>query len=396
MKKIISAILALTLLAPALFGCEKNTEPAPWQTAEFESFNYNNVENAWYTNIEYAEENTVFFWDTPSAAIFPLFFFGGGYITSLNVFDGDKKHIFLRDNSRAKESLVGDFAIVDSVAYYTANQTLDDGIEDGTYLERINFYSYDRSEKKSEKIYSVDTYCVNSWMVCDDKLAYTTFEETPYIEDEDYTYELYVRDLTKEKTIDICDKAKSYSFVGGELRYITYEEKTFYLWKYDFDAKKSVQIGTFDGAMGMDDHLYEEELGYNFTQDKIIITGESRDYTRFYIYDIETGALTDHNLPEEVDSLVAGEAYAYAVCVNLDDMYGDYTDSPDNGIYKIDLTDGTYEKTSYEADGGTCIYVSSDDDEVYIEQYRDAGLSAAKTVYRYDAKNDKSVKLFAK
>ena len=37
MKKILAALLALALLAPALFGCEKNTEPAHWQTAEFET-----------------------------------------------------------------------------------------------------------------------------------------------------------------------------------------------------------------------------------------------------------------------------------------------------------------------------------------------------------------------
>ena len=209
---------------------------------------------------------------------------------------------------------------------------------------------------------------------------------------------LSVRDLTNEKTIDVCEKVKSYSFTEDKLRYITYkyEEKIFYLWEYDFDKEESVQIGSFDGAMNIDDHLYEEALSYNFTSDKVIITRESRDYKRFYIYDIELGTLTDYNMPVEIDSLVAAENYAYAVCVKLDEETGYYAESEENGIYKIDLSDGSFKKTSYSlAVGETEIYVANDN-EMYIEYVDYASQGADITVYRYDAKEDEVKKLFSK
>ena len=396
--RIIAALLALLMLTPALFACGKNNkEPAHWQTAEFEGFNYNNVENAWYTQIEYAKDDTVFFWDYSADVFVSFFIFGGSDAgaTTLNVFDGKRPAVFLRDNLRAKERILGDFAIVDSAAYYTTYQEMSDEADDSQYLERINFYRLDRVTNKKEKIHSVDAYGLYTWMVLGDKLAYTTYEEIAYNEDDDNTFILSVRDLTKEKTIDICEKVKSYSFAGGALRYLTYEEKTFYLWEYDFDNEKSLQIGSFDGAMGTDDHLYEAALYYNFTSDKVIITGEERDYTRFYIYDIESNTLNDYNLPVDVDSCVAAEKCAYAVCVELDEKTGEYTDSEDNGLYVIDLSTGEYEKTSYKADGGTCIYVSTDG-EAYIEQFDDNGDSSNRTVYRYDAKKDEATELFKK
>ena len=73
MKKNICLLFLLMILC-GLFACGKNKEPAPWQTAEFESFNYNNVENALYRKIQYAKDDTVFFQDY-SAAVFITYFF---------------------------------------------------------------------------------------------------------------------------------------------------------------------------------------------------------------------------------------------------------------------------------------------------------------------------------
>ena len=50
----------------------------------------------------------------------------GASATTLNVFDGKRSAVFLRDNLRAEERILGDFAIVDSAAYYTTYQEMTD------------------------------------------------------------------------------------------------------------------------------------------------------------------------------------------------------------------------------------------------------------------------------
>ncbi len=394
-KRIIATLLALLMLAPALFACGKNKEPDLWQTVKIEKQNYNNVHNSLFSRIEAAAQDTVFYYDWyPTAILLP-----GTMATKLCAFDGES-HVIKKDTYSSSDILVGDFAIEGNDLYYTANG-VDPEDTDPLTNERTYLYRYDRIERKSEEVFSVNSYTLDCWMVCGDLCAYSKYGEECYIEDiEGYAYGdddphgLFLYDMEKERTTDICEDIWSFSFVDGALRYVTLKDGTFSLWEYDTKAEKSLLLGSFDGKMAYDDELYEESLHFNFTKDKLIFSGESRDYAKYYVYTIENGLLKSFVLPAEIDTLIAAEDYAYALCYDTDRNSWEAVFDEASGIYRISLADNTYEKINFDISEFTYLFVANDND-LYIAQDQTDGLLVEKcNFYRFNAESGEVKLLF--
>ena len=401
-KKIIAPIIAVILMTALLSSCQEG-DSIGWQSYNNSAPNYNNIENDEFSSVVSAKDNTVFYsWD-------------GFYNPHLSVFDAKKKHHILQGLQLAPEELSYDFFVLGTKAYFcTESVNVKDEIEGMVSIdttkqsetEVCNFYEYDLTNKLYKKLFTIEGPLIRSWSVSEGAFAFKKFKPNQYDEDgyllDEYAYSLTLYDISKEEEVTVCDSVIGSCFVSNKLRYVTHSDSVFTLFEYDKETNESAELGSFNpnkhGAIFYDDAY----LTLNFTEEKLILSDINGEYDAMMVLDIASGTVSKYTLPASISSLIAGEKYAYAVVESYEYYYED--DGNDNGgfsdpyaesrgIYKIDLSDGTYEKLDFSVNYYTDIFVISDD-EVIIEQGNTQAIIAAVTVYKYDADENKITKLF--
>jgi len=211
---------------------------------------------------------------------------------------------------------------------------------EGLDFSHAVLYCYDLNTNTYETVLEVPY--MFRWVVVEPYLIYSTFY--------DERDKLVVCDLkTGEETV-VCEDIAEFGIVENELRYIT-GNGPYELYCCSISGGTVEKLGEFD-------RVYDEGYDFfNFTPDAVVMYNYSTTYDeQLVVYYPVTDHIAVYGMPLEIQCMVACREYAFV-------LLGDSSDMGD-GIYRVKLSDGTYEKVAY-ADNGNGIYAASDS-EVYL------------------------------
>ena len=223
--------------------------------------------------------------------------------------------------------------------------------------------------------------CLYDWMVTGEYIAYEISS--------DYgDYDLYVYSMDRQESSLVCKNIWSFGIVNGALRYlyVTDTDELDYC-EYDLNTQESTLLFSIPPVKHKF-HTY-----YNFTEDYLIGFSLYEESAEFTVYSAD-GSDNVYTLPRAIKQFVAGDQFAYAVCYNTKESDYSMIKHEDNDIYRINLSDGTYEALDYSVNRGTSIYTVSDD-LIYILQIKQRFIGQSYTyVYRYEHSTDTTTALF--
>jgi len=364
MKKTI-AVLLIILNVLMIFGCGKSE--VSLEGVYFDKPNYNNVNNS-YSYIS-ADGETVFYDDS-------------GFVESkIRVYKDKKSQKILDDGMFSNEYMWGDFFVIEDFAYFA------------TYHEQAQkdiIYRYDLATKTYEKLFI--TKEIGSWLGTKDYIAFYYFtDDFKYDPNGFEINDLYIYDVKTKAVTLVCKDVVDYGIVNNKIRYLTSDKEGLYnILEYDHTAKGSHKLG--------ETTYISEYYSANYSSDFVTLCDvcESDSITVWS----KDGKTAEYTLPSTIEQLIVGEKYAFAVCYeypNMDGLFDGLVSKPpknkEAGIYKVDLSNGEYEKI-HDADEDTEIYVFSDD-IIYIFQNKLNLIGQYKgTLYKFDVTTNESTKLF--
>lgn len=355
MIKRISAFFILMASTLCLFACGKE-EPLP---TVFPDGNFN---NSYYGSRFWAHGDTLFYLKD------------GFYNMGIYRSDSGEKVRLLRESdlrqATATDCWLGGIYVCGSNLYFELASN------DGCIL-----YRYDLVSGTYAPLIALPR--TDGWLVVGDWCIY----REGLITGEKEQSALYIHDLHTDTRTLICPDVVEFGIVNGQLRYLTHTV-VYGLYQYDVATGNSLLLGTFSCGPGSDyDHI-------NFTPDAVILHCCSREQQRnLTVYTVSTQSTAAYTLPLPIHQLTAYDRYAYAVLYNTTWESSQAIPDPENGLYRIDLTDGSYEKILSDGDDQTRLHVVSDD-RVYIIQDSSGILSLnARQVYILDIPSGKKEKL---
>lgn len=356
MTKRVFAFVLVCVIALCLFACGKE-QPLP---TAFPDGNFNN--SYWSGDRFWAYENTLFYLQDG--------FYNMGIYRSDN---GEKVRLLQENDLRQATSTdcwLGGIYPCGSYLYFEL------GSSDGYVL-----YRYDLISGTYAPL--IELPRTDGWLIVGDFCVY----REGLITGEKEQSALYIHNLRTDTRTLVCPDVVEFGIVNGQLRYLTYTV-AYALYQYDGASGNSLLLGTFSCDLGSDyDH-------FNFTSDTVILHNYSWAHQRnLTVYTISSQRTAAYTLPLPIHQLTAYDRYAYAVLFDTTWDSSQAIPGKENGLYRIDLTDGSYEKILSDADDLTEIHVVSDD-QVYIIQGSDGFLSLLKRhVYILDIPTGKKEKL---
>lgn len=357
MKRAISLLLT-AMLCLGLFACAAKQEPAQESTgaAGFPTANFNN---------SYQLGGDFWAFDDH------VFYMQDGFYNM---------GVYWRSPDETVKLLEESDFIDDSVDYANIRDIFVSG---GDLYFRLStdlftqIYRYDLSENTYTPV--CQTPYLFSWAVMDDYLVY---REHP-ANYEPRRAPLWICDLNTGTATQICEDVEEFGIVDGQLRYITCAD-AYTLYAYDPAQDSSSVLGAFTGDWEV----------FNFTTDAVVMYNWNRDRNReLGVYTLRSGTATVYTMPRGIQFMAAGDRYAYAVIYDTQKNSSSAVASGENGIYRIDLTDGSYRVVNKAYGSGTELYVASDD-RIYIIQGRMGFLFRYRThVYILDCETGHMEKL---
>lgn len=199
---------------------------------------------------------------------------------------------------------------------------------------------------------------------------------------------LCIYNLIDGTTTQVCANATEFGIVAGQLRYIVHSDG-YELYRYDCAENRSTLLGTFPCEFEGDFSAYDI---FNFTPDSVVMLNFSND-EKLVVYSISSNRTEVYTLPNRIHHMVAYDQYAYAVVYGIPENA--LTAAADErGIYRINLSDGSYEIIERNVDDFTDIHVVSDDC-IYIDQTKITFLLwFDRDIYRFDYTTKSKKKLF--
>ncbi len=367
MKKIISLHLIIVSFV-LLCSCTQNKIITD---TNFTKYNYNNLYNGVH-NTFCAQDGTVFY-DSD-----------GFYNLRVFVYKDGKKTKLLENRDFLDEEFYGNFFAINNFAYFETFSETD---------EKYHIYKYLLAENKYEKIHTTDN--LYTWMATQNYIAFFKFSDIGYNDNE--LYDLYYYDIIKQKETMVCENVAEFGIVKNKLRYIIPNDNdTLELFEFDFYNKITQKLSEINFKNTK--QQVEELLLFNFSEDYTTIYdyGDSA-FNNFIVWETN-GIKRKYSLPLPIQQFCIGDKFAYAIC--FEDINSEYIlhkvpiKNKNNGIYKINLSTGEYEKIYDKIDDDTNIIVISDD-EIYITQGNMTFIGLYKTtVYQYNVNKYKIEKLF--
>lgn len=357
--KRISRFLALCLVMLFLPACGTEQEPASTVTS-FPQANFNN--NYWFSGDFWAFDDTLFYLQDG--------FYNMGAYWSIN---GNNRKLFEESDflsDSTKETTIGDIFPFGNYLYFVLYTDQQDA-----------FYRYDLSENTYTEVCEVPF--LYRWVVVDD---YFIYREHPSGNDEKRS-PLCIYNMTDGSTTEACPDVEEFGIVNGELRYITNTD-AYELYRYDYRENRATILGTFYCEF---DAAYDL---FNFTPGGIVMLNWSKEYRNsMAVYSIASNSTVVYTMPKGINQLVACDQYAYAVVYDTQKNSSAAVAAGENGIYRINLTDGSYEVVERNASEDTEIHVTSDD-RIYIIQRKTGFLYRSRRhVYKFDYKTGSKKKL---
>jgi len=328
MKRIITILL---VLAFSFTGCKNNVSV---NEIYFESLNYNN-----YYNFNCSCD----LWINDDICLYNA---DGFYNMRTFAHQNNSRVKLLESSDFINETYYGEIFPINDFAYFSTS----------TENNNQNFYKFSFANKSYEKLFTTSNY--SEWM---GTLDYITFSQC---RDEESTLtDLFVYNINNDTTTSICNNILSFGIVNNKIRYLTsVNTDTLALFEYDHTNSKAKKISEITVEIN------DEYPIYNFTNDYTTIAQyDSDDYRKIAIYSSD-GSTCEYSLPKPIQQFVAGEHFAYALCYETEEYSSTAVEHKDNGIYKINLSNGSYEVIETIANDDTEIHVVSDD-EIYITQY---------------------------
>lgn len=357
--KSISQFLVLCLLVLLLPACGTQQEPASAVTS-FPLANFNN--NYGFSGDFWAFDDTLFYLQDG--------FYNMGVYWSVN---GNNRKLFEESDflsDSIKETTIGDIFPFDSCLYFVLYTDRQDAL-----------YRYDLSDNTYNAVCEVPS--LYRWVVVND---YFIYREHPSSNDEKRS-PLCIYNMTDGSTTEVCPDVEEFGIVDGELRYITYTE-AYELYRYNYLEDRAASLGTFYCEL---DDAYDI---FNFTPSGVVMLNWSNECRNtMAVYSISSNSTAVYTMPKGIDQLVACDQYAYAVVYDTQKNSSEAVAARENGIYRINLADGSYEIIERNADDDTEIHVASDD-RIYIIQRKTGFLFRSRRhVYKFDYKTRSKKKL---
>ncbi len=330
MKRIVTVLLILAILL-SLTGCKNNVSV---NEIYFESLNYNNYYN-FRCSCDLWVNDDIYLYNSD-----------GFYNMRTFAHQNGSRVKLLESNNFINETYYGEILPINDFAYFTTST--DDNNQ--------NFYKFSFANQSYEKLFTISSY--SEWMGTIDYIAFSQYRDEELAQTD-----LFVYNVNKDTTVSICNDILSFGIVNNKIRYLTsLNTDTLALFEYDHTNDKSNKIGEISVKI-----KYEFPI-YNFTNDYTTIAQyDSDDYRKFTVYS-SNGSTYEYDLPKSIQQIVAGENFAYAVCYETKEYTSTAVEHKDNGIYKINLAEGSYDVVETVANDDTEIHIVSDD-EIYITQY---------------------------
>lgn len=357
--KRIALLLILCLIAINLSACTTKQEPMI-SDISFPQANFNN--NYWFFGDFWAFDDTVFYLQDG-------FYNMGAYCSA----SGNNKKLFEESDfasNSTKDITIGDIFPFDNYLYFVLKTNQLDSL-----------YRYDLSENTYALVCEIPP--LYRWVVVDDYFIYT---EHPLNNDEKRS-PLCIYNMMDGSTTEVCPNVEEFGIVDGQLRYITNTD-AYKLYQYNFLENHTVILGTFycefNGAYDI----------FNFTPGGVVMLNWSKDYDQnFVVYSISSNSTAVYTLPKGIHNMVAYDQYAYAVVYDTQKDSSTAVAAKENGIYRIDLTDGSYEVVESNAGDNTEIHVTSDDCIYIVQRKMNILFQSRRYVYKFDYRTGSKEKL---
>ena len=362
MKKLLAILLVLCVMIP-LAGCSEKTEKLDPGQVKLDSANYNNL------------YNHLFFRTDGKTVLYTSEYW---YNTQLFAYQNQVSTKLFESADFSDEFFQGSFWGIDQSIYFRTMSN------EG---EERHIYRYDLPSQTHTKLLTAKQ--LRDWMVVGEYIAYEVNAGDEYsIYDRYEHYDLYVYSMESQESALVCEDVWCFGIVGGRLRYL-YATETNELgyFEYDFDTQESTLLYSIRGSQ------HTRNTFFNFTENYLIGFSLYEESAEFTVYSAD-GSDNVYTLPRAIQQFVAGDQFAYAVCYNTKESDYSMIKHEDNDIYRIDLSDGTYEALDYSVNRGTSIYTVSDD-LLYILQIKQRFIGQSYTyVYRYEHSTDTTTTLF--
>lgn len=354
MKKLLAILLLLSVTIP-LVGCSGKANTIDLRQIKFDSVNYNNL----YSFPSFgADRKTV------------LYTSDAWYSTQLFLCQNQNAAKLFESADFPDEFFQGDFMPIDQSIYFRTNSN---------ESEECHIYRYDLPNQTHSKLLSAEW--LYEWMVTGDFIAYEISS--------DYGgYDLYVYSMDRQESSLVCKDIWDFGIVNGALRYlyVTDTDELDYC-EHDLNTQESTLLFSIPPAK----HKFHNY--YNFTENYLIGFSLYEESAEFTVFSAD-GSCNVYTLPRAIQQFVAGDQFAYAVCYNTKESDYSMIKHEDNDIYRIDLSDGTYEALDYTVNRGTSIYTVSDD-LIYILQIKQRFIGPSATlVSLFDYSTGTHTKLF--
>lgn len=174
-----------------------------------------------------------------------------------------------------------------------------------------------------------------------------------YQDREDWENQLLrILDLKTGEDRVVMEGIEVFGLVDGEVRCVV-SGAGYEIHRVDPVTGQSEQLGTFSPDR---EGSYST---YSFASDHVLLRFLSSRI--FWSFSLTDGTVTSYSVPKDIHEMVAGEDAVFLLVYEERRNTSDAVPSPENGVYRVDLTDGTCEQVYADIDDQTKIYVESDD-----------------------------------
>lgn len=188
---------------------------------------------------------------------------------------------------------------------------------------------------------------------------------------------LRVLDLRTGEDRIALEGIEVFGLVDGEVRCVVRKED-YEIYRVEPVTGARELLGTF--AVDHEGNYAQ----YSFASDQILLRFTNSGGT-FWSFSLTDGTVTAHTVPKNIREMVAGDDAVFLLAYNEEWQLSTAIPSPENGVYRVDLTDGSCEQVYAEINDQTKIYVESDDC-IYLTNLN--------TVYRLDLNAGTCEKVF--
>lgn len=264
-------------------------------------------------------------------------------------------------NDSTKYTAIGDIFVCDNYLYFELNTDQEDWL-----------YRYDLKESTYAPICEIPS--LYRWAVVDN---YFIYREHPSNNDENRS-PLCIYNLMDGTTTQVCANVEEFGIVDGQLRFITNAD-AYELFQYNYIENYSTILGTFYCEL---DDTYDI---FNFTPDGVVMLNCSKDYNQnIVVYSLSSNSTAVYTLPKGIHNMVAYDQYAYVVVYDTQKNSSEAVAAEENGIYRINLADGSYEVIESNASDDTEIHVISDDCIYIVQRKMNILFQSRCYVYKFD------------